>query len=109
MIGFATVLIAGCAAVLSAGCATEKYKKGEQLAHAPIQCDIAEADIRVLLSEKAHVQEQGAAGVESILPAAVVVGLIVGQEGENLKVGSGAYNRMIDKRIAQIKKQCGLD
>jgi hypothetical protein len=99
----------GCATVLIAGCASNKYKEGERLAHQPINCATAEGDIRALRAEKAHAQDQIAAGVGSIVPAGAVVGLVTGQEGENLKVTSGEYDKMIDKRIAQIKKQCGVD
>ncbi len=98
----------GCAAVLTAGCASNKYKEGERMARQPINCATAEGDIRALRAEKAHAKDQISAGVESISPAGAVVGLISGSEGENLKVASGKYNKMIDKRIAQIKAQCGV-
>ena len=97
----------GCAAVLITGCSSNKYKEGERLAHQRINCATAEGDIRALQHEKAHAKEQIAAGVESISPAGAVVGLISGSEGENLKVASGKYNKMIDERIAAIKQECG--
>lgn len=99
----------GCAVVLITGCSGNKYKEGERLAHQPINCAHAEGDIRALEHEKAHTSEQIAAGVTSITPAGALVGLITKTEGEKLKVASGKYNKMIDKRIAQIRAQCGVD
>jgi hypothetical protein len=31
-----------------------------------------------------------------------------GSEGESLKVGTGEYNDALDKKIAQIKSECGI-
>jgi len=31
-----------------------------------------------------------------------------GTEGDEAKVASGEYNKMIDKKIAEIKQQCGM-
>jgi hypothetical protein len=36
------------------------------------------------------------------------VGIVSGTEKEKLKVGTGEYNKMIDKRIAEIKDKCGI-
>jgi hypothetical protein len=103
------MLVLAFATVLTTGCASNKYEEGERLAHQPINCRTAEGDIRALRSEKAHVEEMAAAGAASVVPAAAVLGIITGHEGENLKVACGEYNRMIDKRIAQIKEECGVD
>jgi hypothetical protein len=55
------------------------------------------------------VQDQIAAGASSIVPAATLLGLVTGKEVQNLKVTTGEYNKMIDKRIEEIKSQCGLE
>jgi len=84
-------------------------KKVEQeLQHYPISCATAEGDIRALEHEKAHVEQQIAAGVSAIVPMGAVVGLVSGTEGENFRVATGEYNKMIDKKIAEIKAKCGL-
>ena len=49
-----------------------------------------------------------AAGVSSIVPVGLVVGTVTGQEGTNVKVAAGSYNKMLDNKIAEIKRECGL-
>lgn len=95
--------------LLLAGCSDAKVEMGEQDMQKPIQCATAEGDIRMLQHEKAHVQEQILAGVMSIIPASAVIGVATGAEGENLSVGTGEYNNMIDRRIALIQAKCGED
>jgi hypothetical protein len=89
------------------GCALQE-KKVEQGLTQPINCDIAEGDIRVLESEKAHVARQVVAGVTSIVPAGIVLGLVTGTTGTKLRVATGEYNKKIDERIADIKRTCGV-
>ena len=101
------ISIVALAAILLSGCLDKKYEQGERQLKQPINCATAEGDIRLLQHEKAHVTDQIAAGVTAIVPAAAVVSVASGQEGEKLKIGTGDYNRRIDKRIAEIKKQCG--
>jgi hypothetical protein len=74
----------------------------------PINCATAEGDIRMLEHEKAHVGKQIVSGVMSIVPASLVIGTVTGKEGSRVKVATGEYNKMIDKRIAEIKSECGL-
>ena len=75
----------------------------------PINCATAEGDIRLLESEKAHVAEQIAMGVAAIFPAGLVLGILTGTEDEKIEVAMGEYDKMIDKRIAEIKAHCGID
>ena len=49
-----------------------------------------------------------AAGVTAIVPAGIVVGTVTGQEVTNAKVATGSYNKMLDDKIAEIKRECGL-
>ena len=74
----------------------------------PINCATAKGDIRVLQSEKAHTSDQIARGVMSISPAGMVLGLVSGTSKENQEIASGDYNKMIDNKIAEIKKKCGI-
>jgi hypothetical protein len=94
--------------VLQCGCGG-KYKKVEQSLDAPINCATAEGDIRMLQHEKAHTMDRIAAGVSSISPAGAVIGLVTKTEGASLNVTTGEYNKMIDKRIAEIKAHCGIE
>ena len=96
-------------AVLFAACASDKqYKRGEQDVKKPVNCATAEGDIRSLQNEKSHTSNQIAAGVTSIVPVGLVASTATGTEGTKLKVASGDYNKMIDEKIAEIKKECGL-
>ncbi len=56
---------------------------------------------------KTHISSQTAAGVKAIIPIRLVVNVASGTEGDQAKVASGEYNKMIDKKIAEIKAQCG--
>jgi len=96
------------ARALMAGCAMEYKKTEENLNKPPINCFTAEGDIRVLQSEKASVAQQMAAGLQTIVPTSIVVGLITGTSGTSAQVENGEYNRMIDARIAEIKSVCGM-
>jgi hypothetical protein len=89
-------------------CAASKQKKVEQEMKQPINCATAEGDIRALGHEKADVMQRIAEGVTAIVPASLVVGIATGTEKEKLEVGTDEYNKMIDKRIAEIKKKCGI-
>lgn len=100
--------LAICLMISLTACAASKQKKVEKEMKAPINCSTAEGDIRILNHDKVHVAQQIAEGVTAIVPASFVVGLVTGTEGEKLKVGTGEYNKMIDKRIAEIKETCGI-
>ena len=90
-------------------CASQDIiKKGQADAKKPVNCATAECDIRVLQSEKTHADQQMAAGVSSVVPVGLVVGTATGQEGTNVKVATGSYNKMLDDKIAEIKRECGL-
>ena len=101
------VIILAVIAMLIPACAMQ-YKKTEQEMKQPINCATAEGDLRTLEAEKANVAQQIAAGVTSIVPASLVVGLITGTEGAKVNVATGEYNKMIDQRIAEIKQKCNV-
>ena len=101
------VLMAMILSISMSACAG-KYKKTEEQTKQPINCATAEGDIRILESEKAHVAERIAAGATAIFPAGLVLGILTGTEDEKIEVAIGEYNKMIDKRIAEIKRECGL-
>jgi len=103
-----TLLMVVGAMVLTTGCA-KKYQKVEAQMKMPINCATAEGDIRMLMHEKAHVEDQIAQGVSAIFPAGAVVGVATGTEGTKMKVASGDYNKMIDARIMEIKSHCGIE
>ncbi len=95
--------------LLVGGCATKQKKVEHTLKNpAPVNCQTAEADVRVLEGEKAHVGERIADGVTAIVPAGAALGILTWTEGTKIRVATGKYNKMIDKRIAQIKEECGM-
>ena len=100
-------LAAVFAVITLAGCAFQEKQVEQSLAQ-PINCATSEGDIRVLESEKAHVARQLVAGVTSIVPAGIVLGLVTGTAGTKARVASGEYNQKIDERIADIKRTCGV-
>ena len=83
------------------GCAGQ-YKAQEEAMKQPINCDTAEGDIRALQGEKTNAAQQAAAGVTSIAPAGLVLGLLTGTAGTKYRVATGEYNDMIDKRPVLI-------
>ena len=102
------VILLGCVVMLMPACGAFKAKKVEKEMKQPINCAHAEGDIRVLQSEKAHVASEVANGVTAIIPASLVIGLVTLTEGEKVRIATGEYNKAIDKRIAEIKSQCGV-
>jgi len=92
--------------LIALGCSPVSKEAKQDLAK-PINCATAEGDIRALNSEKAHVGREIAAGVEAIVPVSLVVNTATGKEGEQFKVATGDYNKMLDQKIAEIKAKCG--
>ena len=86
--------------------AEKEAKQIEANLNAPIDCRTAEGDIRVLMSEKAHASEQASKGVTSIVPVGLVINVVQGDEDESLSIATGHYDKLIDDKIAQIKKKC---
>ena len=101
------VVLAICSLMLIQSCSSQ-YKKGETDANKPVNCATADADIRVLKSEKVHASQQLAAGVSAITPIGLVAGVVTGTEGTKAKVATGDYNDMLDYKIAEIKRECGV-
>jgi hypothetical protein len=97
-----------CLALTAAGCASRFKKQEKAIEEQPINCATAQGDLRILQHEKAHLAEEAAMGVTAIYPASAVVGLVAGTEMTKLKVATGEYNRLIDKKMAAIKSECGL-
>jgi hypothetical protein len=96
-------------APLIGGCAMHQKKVMHSLENpAPVNCATAEGDLRVLQSEKVNVAQQILEGVTSLTPAGAALGILTLTETTKWKVAVGEYDRMIDKRMAQIKAECGL-
>ena len=96
------------ALVLAACGSAEKFSKTDQDVAQPVNCATAEGDMRVLESEKAHVEQEMANGVFVVVPAAIVVGVASGTQEDRLEIAGGEYNAKIDAKVAEIKTTCGL-
>ena len=96
------------ALVVAGGCSAPDPKQGEKDLAKAIDCSTAEGDIRSLQAEKAHTSQEIAAGVTSIVPISAVAHMFEHKEGQSLQVGTGEYNRALDKKMAEIKQQCNL-
>jgi len=96
-------------AVTAAGCAMEQAQVEQSLQDPRrIDCRTAYGDLRVLQSEKANVAQQVVEGATAIYPAGLVMGIVTGTEGTKISVATGEYDKMIDRRIAQIRSTCGM-
>jgi hypothetical protein len=83
-------------------------KQAKQDLAKPVNCATAESDMKVLQSEKASVGKMIAEGVEAVVPVGAVIGILTLSEVDKLKIATDEYNRKIDKKIKEIKSQCGL-
>jgi hypothetical protein len=104
-----TFVVLMCVVMLLPACAAFKQKKVLKESKQPINCATAEGDLRMLKSEKAHVGQQIAEGVISIIPVGAVIGIVTGTEVTKLRVAVGEYDKTIDKRIAEIKSECNVE
>jgi hypothetical protein len=96
------------AVILLAGCHTIPQKAKDDLAK-PIDCSTADEDIATLEKERASAGKKLGAGVNMIMPASAVVGILSGDYSDRVKVASGQYNKDIEKKIAEIKAACGKE
>jgi len=104
-------LMAGLA-LLATACAPQSddrsmAQSGAQSAQ--INCATAEADIRVLESEKTHAMTQLQGGGTTIVPS----GLVTEPEFQSGDIADGGidateYHEYLDDRIQQIRTTCGL-
>ncbi len=98
-----------CAVVLPAllsGCALQDKKTEQKIESAHYSCATADGELRVLKSEKETTAQRISAGVRSIIPITLVVGLVTATAGVKYRIAIGEYNKMIDSKIAEIKQMC---
>ncbi|CAA0122139.1 Uncharacterised protein [Halioglobus japonicus] len=100
---FALALLAGCS---SQAPAPEKEVQAN-LAKS-VDCSTAQADIKTLNAEKARTSQEIADGAGSIIPIGAVAHMFGGSEKESFEIGTGEYNKKLDAKIAEIKKQCSV-
>ena len=101
-----TILIA-----LLAGCSTPApapEKEVQANLSKSVDCSTAAADIKTLTSEKARTSQEIEAGASSIIPVGAIAHMFGGSEKGTFSIGTGEYNKKLDEKIADIKKQCNI-
>jgi len=109
---FKMIIALCCLAAFFSACGLKIQKKEEHIEaiqNNPVNCETAEADIKVLEDEKANVAEQIVAGATSVIPVSAVLGILTLTEDDKIQMAVGHYNKLIDTRIAKIKTDCGLE
>jgi hypothetical protein len=94
---------------LLSGCAMQDKKSAEaekNLQTMHYTCATADGELRILDSEKKTTAQRVAAGVRSVVPISLVVGLVTQTAGVKYRIATGEYNTLIDKKIAEIKTAC---
>ena len=97
---------------LAAGCAAKAPAPEKQVQASlskSVDCSTAQADIETLTSEKARTSQEIENGASSIIPIGAVAHIFGRSEKESFEIGTGEYNRKLDAKIAEIKKQCTMD
>lgn len=84
-----------------------KMTKGKADAKKKINCRSAVPDIRVLNSEKEYAQKQVATGIFAIMPIGLLANAATSQS-KSEKISIKKYDEMLDKKIAEIKKECHI-
>ncbi len=98
-----------CLAILVAACASPISQQAKRELASPVDCSTAQSDIRILEDEKASVLKQIENGVTAVAPVGAVIGIITMTEKDKLEVGTHYYNHKINEKIAEIKRECGVD
>jgi hypothetical protein len=74
----------------------------------PVNCEMAQSDIKILESEKASTDQQLQDGIKMVVPAAAARGILHGDYMDRAEVATGEYNAAIDAKINKIKNTCGI-
>ena len=92
----AAIAVALLSASLTGCVSKHTMLQAEQHVNAPVNCATADADIRALENEKAHVAQQIAAGVSAVVPIGLVINVVRRTEKSQLKIAMGEYDKMLD-------------
>ena len=92
---------------LLAACSSISDDARQALA-APVNCDTARQDIALLESERASNAERIGAGIRTVSLIGAVAGLLWGDMQDRASVTTGEYNQLIDFKIEDIRRTCGI-
>lgn len=74
----------------------------------PIDCNMAQTDIKILEGEKVSTADQAKAGVKMVVPASAARAILHRDYLDRGKVAVGEYNDEIDAKIKKIKDTCNI-
>ena len=101
--------------VLCAGCVSKNHSpipsindSVKRQLGAPVNCQTASADIKLLEAERATVAKRILSGVRSVFPISAVAGLMMGDYADRVHVATGQYNEALIAKIAEIRAACGI-
>ena len=98
-----------CLAIFVAACASPISQQAKEELASPVDCSTAQSDIRILEDERASVVKQIENGVTAVVPVGAAIGILTLTEKDKLEVGTHYYNHQINKKIAEIKRECGVN
>ena len=103
-----TLLLSACSSYSNKSPYPSQDPEAVEVMETGVDCSTAESDLELLKEEKKSVGKKVLAGVRSVLPIAVVAGLLMGDYTDRVQVATGKYNRDLENKIAEIKKACGI-
>ena len=104
----AGALLAGlCLTAMPAFANTDTAEATKRIEAAPVNCDTADGDLRVLAAEREHAEKTKLEGVMAISPAGILFGVVTGTQEKHFEMLTGDYIKHIDQKTAKIKAECG--
>lgn len=107
MLSRITLILSLVVSLSVVSCAPKSEQARETLKR-PVYCQTAEQDIAVLERERANVARRIAVGATNIAPAGAAMRILRRQWRDGMRVATGAYNRDLEAKIAEIKRDCGV-
>lgn len=118
----AVAVVAVPGALLVACEAIEQAEESNKVLEAPVNCATAEDDLRILERERASVADRKAAGASTMASTSQIYGSgstggrtgyeissqHMADQQTSLQMQMDRYQQAVEKKIAEIKKTCGL-
>ena len=101
------ILITVSLSIILLAC-TPISKEAKDSPNKPVDCTMAQPHIKMLMKEKASTAERLSAGIRSVLPTSAVLGILTGTTKDRASIATGKYNEMIEAKIAEIERVCGI-
>jgi anti-sigma factor RsiW len=95
-------------AVLAAGCESLRSDTATEVSAMVPDCSRADRQIAELEALRADRGERIAATAQTFVPQAAAVNILRGTFPDRVTVMTGEHNAVIDAKIAEIRRTCGL-